>query len=48
MYLKRFGFKIVKELPLEENAGELYYEIERENNNIKKINSIENDLDKAA
>ncbi|MFA6251214.1 MAG: hypothetical protein WC603_01125 [Candidatus Paceibacterota bacterium] len=29
MYQKRFGFKIVKELPREENAGELYYEIER-------------------
>jgi len=29
MYQKRFGFKIVDELPREENAGELYYEIER-------------------
>ena len=29
MYQKRFGFKIIKELPREENAGELYYEIER-------------------
>jgi len=29
MYQKRFGFNIVKELPREENAGELYYEIER-------------------
>jgi hypothetical protein len=32
MYQKRFGFEIVKELPLEENAGELYYEIERPKN----------------
>lgn len=32
MYQKRFGFKIVKELPREENAGELYYEIERPKN----------------
>lgn len=29
MYQKRFGFKITGELPLQENAGELYYEIER-------------------
>lgn len=29
MYQKRFGFKIVREMPLEENAGELYYKIER-------------------
>lgn len=30
MYLKRFGFKIIRELPKEENAGELYYEIEKQ------------------
>lgn len=29
MYQKRFGFNIVGKLPKEENAGELYYEIER-------------------
>jgi hypothetical protein len=29
MYQNRFGFKITKELPREENAGELYFEIER-------------------
>jgi len=29
MYQKRFGFKIVGKMPLEENAGELYYKIER-------------------
>ncbi|HEU0085661.1 MAG TPA: hypothetical protein VFQ59_01740 [Candidatus Paceibacterota bacterium] len=29
MYQKRFGFKITGELPAEENAGEIYYEIER-------------------
>ena len=32
MYQKRYGFKIVGELPREENAGELYYEIERPKN----------------
>ncbi|MFZ2205709.1 MAG: GNAT family N-acetyltransferase [Minisyncoccia bacterium] len=32
MYQKRFGFKVTKEMPLEENAGELYYEIERPKN----------------
>ncbi|MFA5827195.1 MAG: GNAT family N-acetyltransferase [Candidatus Paceibacterota bacterium] len=32
MYQKRFGFKITGELPLSENAGELYYEIERPKN----------------
>lgn len=42
MYTKRFGFKITKELPLEENAGELYFEIERPKN--KK----EPELEKAA
>ena len=29
MYQKRFRFKIMEEMPLEENAGELYYKIER-------------------
>ena len=32
MYQKRFGFKITGEMPLEENAGELYYKIERPKN----------------
>lgn len=42
MYQKRFGFKIVKELPKEENAGELYYEIEKK----KVSDSIQMDKDK--
>jgi hypothetical protein len=37
MYQNRFGFKITKELPKEENAGELYYEIERPKNKEYKI-----------
>lgn len=41
MYLKRFGFKIVKELPREENAGELYYEIERPIHELKTENKLE-------
>jgi hypothetical protein len=43
MYLKRFGFKIEKKLPREENAGELYFEIKRP----KKI-SRKDELKKAA
>ena len=30
MYTRRFGFKIIGEMPLAENAGELYYKIERQ------------------
>lgn len=42
MYQKRFGFKIKKELPREENAGELYYEIERPKNiKIEERESLE-------
>ena len=49
MYIKRFGFKIIRELPREENAGELYYEIERPKTSDKeKIIRINNNLEKAA
>jgi len=47
MYQKRFGFKIIKELPREENAGELYYEIERPREIEKDINKNEK-LERAA
>ncbi len=52
MYLKRFGFKIVKKLnspeELKENVGELYYEIERPKE-IKEGKTIgDNNLEKAA
>ena len=49
MYLKRFGFKIIRELPREENAGELYYEIERPKIiKEEKIIGDKRDLEKAA
>jgi len=48
MYQKRFGFKIVGELPREENAGELYYEIEKSRSVEEKIMKIREELEKAA
>lgn len=49
MYQKRFGFKIIKELPREENAGELYYEIERPRNiNEVKVIGETQEFNKAA
>ena len=48
MYQNKFGFKIVKELPLDQNAGELYYEIERPKNSLSKSIEINDSLDKAA
>jgi hypothetical protein len=48
MYQKRFGFNIVGELPKEENAGELYYEIERPKEKEGRKIEEENELEKAA
>jgi len=48
MYQNRFGFKIVKELPREENAGELYFEIERPKNKALKNIEMNSNLEKAA
>jgi hypothetical protein len=47
MYQKRFGFEITGELPREENAGELYYEIEKRKESEEKVIG-ENNLNKAA
>lgn len=48
MYQKRFGFKIVGELPKEENAGELYYEIERPKDKKEIKIEKEDELEQAA
>jgi hypothetical protein len=48
MYQKRFGFNIVGELPKEENAGQIYYEIERPKEKEGRQIEKENELEKAA